>query len=267
MDKKKKITIMLLIAGIIISIILGLKVFSNPAYFNNTINYLDGKRNTVLGLTAASSASSVALTLIPGDIATPIADQLADLSGLFILILGAIYLEKYLITIGGLFSFCILIPFILILQLARTINVNFNFRNLQKKLLILSTVFILLIPISCIVGNTIEATYNHNYEKVIEEANNNSEEIEDQSDSSLWDKVSDALDVNKYIDKAEDTLNNFIESVAVMIITSCVIPIMVLFGLLWTVKTVVGITFESPKMISKNPIKKINHSIKSSDDL
>ena len=78
--------------------------------YEGTISALDEKKDNVLKLTAASTATSVAITFIPGDAATPIAEKLADLSSYFLIVLCAIYLEKYLLTITGFVAFKILIP-------------------------------------------------------------------------------------------------------------------------------------------------------------
>ena len=76
----------------------------------HAIQSLDDKKTTALELTAAATAASAAITLIPGDAGTPIADKLADLSSYFLIVVCAIYLEKYLVTITGLAAFKLLIP-------------------------------------------------------------------------------------------------------------------------------------------------------------
>lgn len=76
----------------------------------HAIQSLDDKKTTTLELTAAATAASAAITLIPGDAGTPIADKLADLSSYFLIVVCAIYLEKYLVTITGLAAFKLLIP-------------------------------------------------------------------------------------------------------------------------------------------------------------
>lgn len=63
---------------------------SSPEVHAETIEALDEKRSTVMELTAASTATSVAITMIPGDAATPIAEQLAELSSTFLVVLCAI---------------------------------------------------------------------------------------------------------------------------------------------------------------------------------
>ena len=86
------------------------KMASDPARYAKTIAALDEKKKTVMELTAASTASSAAITLIPGDVATPLADKLADISGYFVIVICALYLEKYLLTILGLVAFRFMIP-------------------------------------------------------------------------------------------------------------------------------------------------------------
>lgn len=88
------------------------KYTSSPTMKMNAhaIQSLDEKKTTVLELTTAATAASAAITLIPGDVGTPIADKLADLSSYFLIVVCAIYLEKYLVTITGLAAFKLLIP-------------------------------------------------------------------------------------------------------------------------------------------------------------
>ena len=47
---------------------------TQPSTYQNSLNTLQGKQETVLELTAVSAAASTAITVLPGDVATPIAD-------------------------------------------------------------------------------------------------------------------------------------------------------------------------------------------------
>ena len=94
----------LLVLAALISIFAVGKRASDPAYHQSSIDALAEKQETVLELTAASTAASAAITLLPGDTATPIAEKLADLSGYFLIVLCAIFLEKYLLTITSYVS-------------------------------------------------------------------------------------------------------------------------------------------------------------------
>ncbi len=67
----------LLVLAALLSIFAVGKRASDPAYHQASIDALAEKQETVLELTAASTAASAAITLLPGDTATPIAEKLA----------------------------------------------------------------------------------------------------------------------------------------------------------------------------------------------
>ena len=90
---------------------------TQPEIYQRSIDSLQAKQETVLELTAASTAASAAITLLPGDTATPIADKLADLSGYFLIVLCAIFLEKYLLTITAGAAFRLLFPLACLLHM------------------------------------------------------------------------------------------------------------------------------------------------------
>ena len=113
--KKKIIITITLVCMILCSFFVVGNIASNPQNHQKAIKYLDQKKANVLKLTALSTA----ITMIPGDTATPIATKLADLTSWFLLILCTIFLEKYLLTITGYAAFKILIPIALLLVIIR----------------------------------------------------------------------------------------------------------------------------------------------------
>ena len=134
------------------------KLITDPAFYQKSIAALEEKQETVLELTAASTAASAAITLLPGDTATPIADKLADLSGYFLIVLCAIFLEKYLLTITAAAAFKVLIPAAcaafaaaaLFPRLRRTAGA------LAWKLALFSVAIMLVIPVGIRVSDLIE---------------------------------------------------------------------------------------------------------------
>lgn len=110
-ERKKDIIIaVVLVIMAIISFFALAKVFSDPETFKGTISILDDKKNTVAKLSAISIGAASAIDLIPGDAGSSISKALVDLSGYFVLLFAAIYLEKILISIGGYVAFKVLIP-------------------------------------------------------------------------------------------------------------------------------------------------------------
>lgn len=48
------------------------------------------------------------------------------------------------------------------------------------------------------------------------------------------------------VEKVENILNDFVEALAVMIVTSCVIPIVVIIFFIWLVKNILGMNISIP---------------------
>ena len=71
---------------------------SSPELHAKALAELDEKKITVMELTAATAVTSVAVSAVPGDATTPLASKIADLSSYLLLVVGAIMLEKLLLT-------------------------------------------------------------------------------------------------------------------------------------------------------------------------
>ena len=69
---------------------------ASPQFHASTIEYLDSKSETVMEFAAVTASVSAGLSAMPGDAATPIADQLAQMSVYFLIVMCALYLEKYI---------------------------------------------------------------------------------------------------------------------------------------------------------------------------
>ena len=95
----------------------------------------------------------------PGDVGTPIANKLADLSSYFLIVLCAIYLEKYLVTITGYAAFKIFIPAACVLFAANMMVRNRSVDKLARRLLIFGICIFLVVPASVKVSDLIETTY------------------------------------------------------------------------------------------------------------
>lgn len=74
---------------------------------------LDEKKETVLGLAAVTSTSSILVGNIPG--ADGVAENLADLGNYLLIVFAGIWMQKYLLAITGILTFKILIPLGLVL--------------------------------------------------------------------------------------------------------------------------------------------------------
>lgn len=234
-------------------------VFSSPDTYATSIATLDDKKNNVLGMVAASTGASAAITAIPDDVGTPIADKLMDLSTNLMLVLAVIYLEKYLLTVFGFAAFGILIPaalacFVISLVLYCRSTLSGSFALVARKLLVLALVLWVTVPAGVAVTNMIDQTYEISYAtESVEgvEAEAEAEEDTEEGGSpidfiiSIPEKIADAA--TGVADEMLSQVNRLIEGVAVMIVTSCIIPILVLLFFLWMANLLLGINVDVPR--------------------
>lgn len=245
---------------------------TSQEYHAKTIASLDEKRVTVMELAGASTAASLAVSMIPGDTATPIAQKLADLTTYFLVALCAIYLEKYLLAITGYAAFKLLIPIACALIAGNVFLKSEGLKNLSIKLITFGLAMFMVIPTSVKVSTLIEDTYHDSIQSTIAATNETVREIEsstseaseDVEETDTWwgkivDSVKNAAASAKDIilsvptltkelrSKAENALNNLIEALAVMLVTSCVIPLAVLGFFMWLVKVILGININFAK--------------------
>ena len=169
LDSKKCITAAVLLLVAILSITVVGKYASAPENHQKTIASLDEKKQTVMELTAASTVTSALITLLPGDTATPIAEKMADVSGYLLVVLCAIYLEKYLVTITGYVAFTYLIPIACGLWIFNLIFANTTVRKLAAKLAVFGLAISFVVPASVKISDLIGDTYQAQIEATIED--------------------------------------------------------------------------------------------------
>ena len=67
---------------------------AEPDNHTHSIEQTDEKISTVMTLSGGAAATSATLSLLPGDMCTPISEQLAELAKYFLMILSSLYLEN-----------------------------------------------------------------------------------------------------------------------------------------------------------------------------
>ena len=253
-SKRTIITIVLILIAIL-SIFVIAKVVGSHAFNASMIESLDEKKETVLKVSLSAAAASTALTVIPGDTAMPIANEIAQLTTYFIFILGAILLEKMLITVIGHVTFTYIIPLACVLGIVYLYTNQEVIRNLAIKLAIFGVVITLAIPTSIGVSEMIYASYEDSVNQTIETAEANNAYIEEkknelaEEDQNWFDKIGTYLNdlstkvgsnITDMIKKGEQTLSSFMDAIAVLIITTCIIPLIVILIFSWIIKILFG---------------------------
>lgn len=228
---------------------------SAPKYTEKLTESIDANRDSVMKLTASSTSVSVAISALPGDFATPIAEKLADLSMGFMVVLCAIYLEKFLIAVTGLVVFKWMVPIACLLFLIGDLTRKKYFKNIASKISILALAIVLIIPASVAVTKVVRENFGSSIDETISSAELSAgllkesaaaEEITDDTANGLG-KVFDSLrksgdsianGTSEFMRYLEKLTSRFVDAVAILIVTSCILPLLVILAIAWLIKVI-----------------------------
>lgn len=261
--KEKAIIAAVLAAVALVSLIVFANIASNPETYTGIIGTLDEKKGNVMVLATTTTAASAAISALPNDMGTPIADKLVDFSSYFMVILAVIYLEKFLLTTLGFLGFGILIPvacalFAVAVFLRRGTLTRVNLQRLGTKLAAFGLALALVVPVSVWLTDNVDATFDESLAASNAAAQQATEQLEEsaqeqtQEDQGLLGGIASAVQegwngltqgAQQALDSLGDQLNTMIDTLAVMIVTSCLIPLLVLILFLQLVKIITGLDF------------------------
>ena len=240
----------LLVACLLVSRLFLADWASAPERHAASLAELDEKKVTVMELTAATAAASVAISAVPGDATTPIANQISELSSYLLLVVGAIMLEKVLLTLTGYLAFTYLIPAACALGAVSLFLPRVGLQRLALKIALFGLAICLVIPVSLRVSGLVEETFavQQTVEEAAQAADSIEEEAGEETEGGWLSQINDALTsgVNALIQKAEDTISRFVDAIAALLIVNCVIPLLILWFFLWLMKAILGLRLEVP---------------------
>lgn len=270
MEKKAKKETVVLAAQVLAPVLIALislfllaPHFSDVESYSETIAALDAEKENVVQLTGASTAAAAAITLLPGDICTPIAEKLMDLTKDFTIVLCAIYFEKYMLTVVGYFVFQWLVPMSCLAFLLSALAKLGWLRSLAIRSFIFGICVFLMIPVSVKISSLINTAYQDSIDATISSAQESAQEIQGASEGAdeqdeeknifekLFDKAEESVsaltqDIGEVTERLKGTVDRYIDALAVMIVTSCVIPIVVIIAFLYLAKSLMGIDIRLP---------------------
>lgn len=265
-------------------------VMGSKETYRGSIEKLDAKAQTVTALVGTTTAASVAISAIPGDTGIPVADKLMDVAADFAIVLGVIYLEKYMLTIFGLAACRVVVPLACALGVGyvlvrEDVTWRAGLRTSAVKLALLALALTLVVPASVQISNMIEETFEYDAASVssdvaaettgdaaedsaAQEGDSSSAVDDAETDTSsdpigtftawvggLGEDIGNALGgagtaltsgVTGILDTAKDWVARLVEAFAVMIVTNCVIPVVVLLFFVWIINVLMGLNIELP---------------------
>ena len=277
----KKLQIGFIVALVVLALLSGFVArphFADTKTWDSTIEVIDQKKGNVLALTTSCVALSAGITALPGDTGTPVAEQLAQLSGNLGIVLAVLYLEKYLLTILWSIGLGILVPlsfvlFAISLGIHGRWSTSAVLRRVATRILLLTLIAMFVVPASVWVSQKVDETYRVSIEQAEQKATDAAKTAEtteksSETNSKSSKKKSEATESKNVLEQLSDgasslvtsvtsgakqmtdeivqQVTNLIEGVIVMIVTSCVIPLLVLVAFLWLGHVLLGIDVSGP---------------------
>ena len=245
-EKSIRLIILILVAVLSFSVIS--PYVSKPANRTNAINTLDDQKLTAMGLTATVSSAAFLVSALPDDTGTSLADELDDLSSILMAIVCVIYMEKFLLTTTGMLSFSILIPLSCALLGINLYKPSKTLQSWAVKLLIFAFLLFVMVPTGVKLTNMVEETFHESIALSFNAVEQYSQEVEDNDDEDkgrLQQIISDIGDgVTRMIDTAKNLLSALTDAIAVLVITTCAIPILTVLIFVWGIKKLFGYEIE-----------------------
>lgn len=225
-------------------------------FVKDSLESVEDSSATVMKFSAATLSTSLAISALPDDFATPLADSLADMNVYFIAILVVLFLEKILIRYGIKAAFAILVPLACLAGVLSAATKRELFRALAIRLCVLGLAAAFVVPCSthltAIVASDLTAYVNDTIEETEDGSGKLGEAMEGgAADRTIFEKLSDLFetaihDISDLMLHFQNTIRRCMNSIAILILTNCLMPLLTFFILRWILREFFQIAIPLP---------------------
>lgn len=174
--------------------------------------HLLAMQENVFSLLSASTISSTALSALPGDTATPLAENLADIADYLFIVFAGIWLQRYLFLSFTTYFLRFIIPLGIGIRLMANLLTVLGFeemklfamKKLGKSIVSFSLVIILIVPITVFITSQLESTYETHIEQTIAET----QEAKTQAEAEFQAQLAQIKDKQANSEAANDNNQN-----------------------------------------------------------
>ena len=129
----------------------------DSGFIKDSIESVEESSNTVMKFSAATLSTSLAISALPDDFATPLADSLADMNIYFIAILVMLHFEQLLIRYGVKLAFAIAIPAACGIGILAILLTKELLKGIAARVAVLGLAVALVVPCSTHITNYVAA--------------------------------------------------------------------------------------------------------------
>ena len=246
-------------------------IVGESKYVQETITHLEESQNKIMKFSGTTISTSVALSALPDDFASPLAGTIADMNTYFIFMFAVIFVEKLIVIIGSKISLMYLIPFACILYIASLLTTREIFKTFATKLLILGISLVVVIPFSTHFTETVCKDYLTYVDETIAETDAGTSKINEVMSSTdenktFFEKISDAFktaiqDVTDLLAYFKNVVKKCVNSIAIMLVTTFVLPFLILLLFRWLLTELFALHLPNINIQQKLSHRKPTHSI------
>lgn len=256
------IKILLLTLAAALSFFVAATKLPESNFVRDSLESVEDSSNTVMKFSAATLSTSLAISALPDDFATPLADSLADMNVYFVAILVVLFLEKILIRYGIKVAFAILIPLACFAGILFVVTKRSILKGVAIRLCVLGLAVAFVVPcnthITGIVASDLTAYVDDTIEETEGGAGKLNEAMEGGSeDKTMFEKLSDLFqtairDISDLMLHFQNTIRRCMNSIAILILTNCLMPLLTFFVLKWLLRELFQIAIPLPPMSKRH---------------
>ena len=227
-------------------------------FVKDSLESVEDSRSTVMKFSAATLSTSLAISALPDDFATPLADSLADMNIYFIAILAVLFLEKILIQYGIKAAFMFLIPSACLAGCLFILTKKSLLKGLAARLCIFGLAVSLVVPCSTHITNIVASDLAEYVNETIEETEDGAGKLNEAmesgaGDQTIFEKLSDLFQtavhgISDLMLHFQNTIRRCMNSIAILILSNCIMPLLTVFVLKWILGEIFQIAIPTPSV-------------------
>ena len=228
-------------------------------FVQETLESLEESKTTVMEFSGATISVSLAITALPDDFGSPLASTIADMNKYCIFIFAVLYVEKLIVVEGIKLSFVYIIPFACGLYILSVLSGKPIVKVFASKFMILGLAVVLVIPLSTHFTEKVCEDYLVYVDETISEANDGAEKVNEvmasgDEGATVFEKLTDAFKIavqgiSDLMTYFENVLKKCVNSIAIMIVTTFVLPMIVLLFFRWLLKELFSLSMPAVNIV------------------
>lgn len=217
-------------------------------FVQDAMKSVESSSDTVMKFSAATLSASLAISALPDDFATPLAQSLSDMNIYFIAILVILFLEKILVRYGIQMAFGILIPLACLAGILSVTTKKTFFKGFAARLCALGMAVALVVPCSTHITEVVAADLTGYVDTAIQETQDGAGKLNEAMEGgdetkTMFEKLSDLFqtairDMSDLLLHFQNNVRKCMNSIAILLLTNCLMPLLTFFLIKWIFKEI-----------------------------